>query len=251
LGDSWTWGDSLGQTVSGHNKDDTEYRLSHIYGHHLSSSLNSDFVNFAQPGWSNFAIFENIDSILSQVTNKYKQIYLVITLTENCRELCAHNMWPVRTDFSKDPESLNAFLEDYEARVLTHFKNIVIKYKNVQPLIGRNFTFSYNNNLSILKDMQPEKNWVEILSDYQGLPGYPTNLRILSQMAYNPIENYFRESDIRLFQKFKWEMLEFFSAMSDAINWLDQSTLNFKKATRHPTEMGHKLWADYLLTYFK
>ena len=36
-------------------------------------------------------------------------------------------------------------------------------------------------------------------------------------------------------------------ASSDlAVTWLEQSNLNYKKATKHPTELGHKIWADYL-----
>jgi hypothetical protein len=97
--------------------------------------------------------------------------------------------------------------------------------------------------------MQPEKNWVEILSEYQQLPGYPSDLKILSQMAYRPLEQYLR--DVKLFEQFKMEILEIFSKMSDAIDWLDESKLNNKIATRHPTELGHQLWANYLLTYFK
>ena len=31
-----------------------------------------------------------------------------------------------------------------------------------------------------------------------------------------------------------------------AVDWLLASDLNYKKATKHPTELGHQIWADYL-----
>jgi hypothetical protein len=251
LGDSWTWGDRLGGTTIGKGIDDAEHRLSNIFGHHLSKMLSSDFLNMAKPGGSNLDMFNNLNLLLPAVVNRYKQLYLVITLTENCREFSAgnKNTWPIRVDFSKDPESLNRLLEEYEARVLGCFKNAVEKFTNVKTIIGRNFTFNYKNNTSILDGMQPEKNWVEILSDYQQLPGYPPNLKILSQMAYQPLVQYLK--DVKLFKQFKMEIFELFSEMSDAIDWLDKSKLNSKIGTRHPTELGHQLWANYLLTYFK
>jgi hypothetical protein len=259
LGDSWTWGDSLGGTSIYQGTDNAKHRLSNIFGYHLSNGLSSDFLNMARPGGSNLEMFNNLNLVLPAVVNRYKQIYLVITLTENCREFWPddrvvrqsgdQNSWPIRVDFSKDPESLNILLEEYEARMLVRFKNAVKKFINVKTIIGRNFTFNYKNNTSILNGMQPEKNWVEILSDYQQLPGYPPDLKILSQIAYGPLEKHLK--DIKLFKQFKMEIFEIFSEMSDAIDWLDKSKLNNKIATRHPTELGHQLWANYLLTYFK
>jgi len=74
---------------------------------------------------------------------------------------------------------------------------------------------------------------------------------MLSQIGYMPLTQYLKEPDINLFKKFKSEIFDMFFDMTDAIDWLDKSTLNSRYATRHPTELGHKLWADYLLTYFK
>jgi hypothetical protein len=253
LGDSWTWGDSLGNTQLYLDIDDKEHRVTHIYGHHLANSLNTDFLNIARPGCSNFEIYKKLISILPEVVSRYQQIYLVVTLTENCREfhsvIHSVNSWPIQVDCSEEPSSLNKLLEDYEGRMLEHFKNAVSPYSNVKMLVGRNFTFSYAKNISILDGMQPEKIWVEILSENQNLPGYPKNLRVLSQMSYKPLEKYLK--NVSLFQKFKMEIMEIFSDMSDAIDWLDKSAFNYKIATRHPTEMGHELWAKYLLTYFK
>jgi len=41
-------------------------------------------------------------------------------------------------------------------------------------------------------------------------------------------------------------MLPYIDQALVAVKWFDQSQLNNKHATKHPTEQGHKLWAEYL-----
>jgi hypothetical protein len=84
-GDSWTWGDSLGGTTREY--DNFEYRTNHIYGHLLAKILTADFINIGLPGLDNISIINYLDKVLSNLTKPYKQIYIVITLTEIGREL--------------------------------------------------------------------------------------------------------------------------------------------------------------------
>ena len=50
IGESWTWGDSLGKTQ--HKIfDDKEFRLANVYGRRLADTLQADFLNIAKPGW--------------------------------------------------------------------------------------------------------------------------------------------------------------------------------------------------------
>jgi len=84
-GDSWTWGDSLGGTTRKY--DNFEYRTNHIYGHLLAKILTADFINIGLPGLDNISIINYLDKVLSNLTKTYKQIYIVITLTETGREL--------------------------------------------------------------------------------------------------------------------------------------------------------------------
>jgi len=83
-GDSWTWGDSLGGTNLKY--DNFEYRTNHIYGHLLAKKLSSDFINIGMPGFDNVNIVLNLNKVLSNLTKSYKQIDVVITLTETGRE---------------------------------------------------------------------------------------------------------------------------------------------------------------------
>jgi hypothetical protein len=248
VGDSWTWGDSLGQTSQ--DLDDREYRVHNIYGHLLAQQLDSDFANIALPGYNNFWMWSQLSELLPTVIDRYEQIAVVVTLTENCREWASAN-WPIRVDFSQTPSSLADLMKEFEARMFHYFKQTLDAFDKVQWIVARNFTFSFEENISILGQQHVPKTWMQIINEHQGLEGYPGNLRILSQMAYDPIARYLRHPDVRLFDQFKPELFEIFCQMSDAIDCLDLSELNHRVATRHPTEKAHQLWADYLLTHLE
>jgi hypothetical protein len=47
VGDSWTYGDSLGQTRVRDGRDDPDYRLSQVYGSLMAEELNADWINLA------------------------------------------------------------------------------------------------------------------------------------------------------------------------------------------------------------
>ena len=83
-GDSWTWGDSLGGTNLKY--DNFKYRTNYIYGHLLAKKLSSDFINIGMPGFDNVNIILNLNKVLRNLTKSYKQIDVVITLTETGRE---------------------------------------------------------------------------------------------------------------------------------------------------------------------
>ena len=85
VGDSWTWGDSLGKTTVDY--DDFDHRVNHIYGSLIAKKLNSDFINIGLPGRSNLYILTFLDQVLNSLTKPYKTIRVFFTLTESGREL--------------------------------------------------------------------------------------------------------------------------------------------------------------------
>jgi hypothetical protein len=88
IGDSWTWGDHLG-CIDWDNARNDPCRMQQIVGRHLSNLLDSDWVNIARPGCSNYWMLEqlyNIELHLNRVRDQYKKIYVVISLTEDLRE---------------------------------------------------------------------------------------------------------------------------------------------------------------------
>lgn len=85
VGDSWTWGDSLGKTTPEY--DDFDHRVNHIYGNLIAKKLNSDFINIGLPGRSNLYILTFLDQVLNSLVKTYKTIRVFFTLTESGREL--------------------------------------------------------------------------------------------------------------------------------------------------------------------
>ena len=53
----------------------------------------------------------------------------------------------------------------------------------------------------------------------------------------------------KLKKLFKKDLVEMLYQGSEGIDWLEESEFNYKKYSKHPTEKGHELWADYLLTW--
>jgi hypothetical protein len=253
-GDSWTWGDSLHGIDATQGIHDDPQRLTSVYGHLLAEKINADFVNIARCGGSNFEMYSNVLNILLYATQQYKKIYVVITLTENFREAFdptrfdniqkVSTMWiPNITDVN----CLDDFAEKYEKLMFESIKNnLISKYPDIVFLIGRNFTYSFDENKPILKSNLLEKTWIDCLVEYQQKFNYPKLLRVLSGMAFNPLTITLEK--LNLDSRFQNELINYFDLANQAIDWLLTSDLNHKKASKHPTELGHKIWSDYLYT---
>jgi len=82
-GDSWTWGASL----------DPDKRIDQIYGTRLCHKLQCDFINIGLLGGDNLSIIQAVDFVINNLSKQYKQIYVVITLTELGRETRSSFLW--------------------------------------------------------------------------------------------------------------------------------------------------------------
>jgi len=242
-GDSWTWGDSLG-TINSATKlsDDYDHRTTHIYGRLLADKLDADFLNIAKCGGSNAEIHDHIIQALSHVHNNYEKIYVFVTLTEIGREMYGDPMWI--SDGLLD-KGLDDFLQGYEWNMFRSFKKEIIdKYPAVVFKIARNFTYSFDENIAVLAKEHLRKTWVDCLAEYQNKKSYPENVRVLSSISIVPIQ--MRLKKLNIYKKLKFQFFEYFADANLAITFLEESALNYKKATKHPTEKGHEIWADYL-----
>lgn len=246
VGDSWTWGDSLcGIDIFNEDTYDKPERLNHIYGTLLSNRLNSDFVNLGECGCNNHSMLVKLTNVLKHNYLKYKKIYVVITLTENCRDINydgSFNTWVKSLN-----ENLNDFLKTYEFNMFCDFKNLFDSYKNynILFLLGRNFTYSFDENKKFMKEFHLDKIWVDCLSHNFKDP-YPTDVRFLSQTAIKPLDSFIRKNN--MFDKMADDMIKEFDLAITAKKSLDTSPYNFHRFSRHPNKLGHKLWANYLLT---
>jgi len=245
-GDSWTWGDSLGTINPEDNLfDDYNHRTEHVYGRLLADKLNADFLNIAKCGGWNSEIFDNLILALKHINTKYEKIYVFVTLTELGREIWGDPLW-IGDDFL-NIDTIDEFLKKYEENMFTSFKQLIGTYPNINFKIARNFTYSYQGNINILNKYHIEKTWVDCLNLAQDNSNeYPDDIRIMSGICMVPLHK--RLKKLGIFKRFKYQFIEYYATADLAIDWLNESSLNYKKATKHPTEEGHQIWADYLFS---
>lgn len=259
IGDSWTWGSSLGDLS-------VDYRSKHVYGRYLSEHLGCDWINYGLVGGGNNEILSELDLILQCVfdgcgfdsnhneyehlanlaTKKYQKIYVVITLTETGRDTYDTN---AKDKFTK----VKDFLIDDELHVYQKIKALKEQYKNINLIVARNFSHDFkecSNSLSI------EKNWLQLnfeVNQHRGFNNLGYTLEdirksgAVSGIALNKI----RKLNYQNYQDKKQYMIEQIDECDKLWHWLRNNPLHYNTGTCHPTEESHKLWADYLWQWIK
>lgn len=293
VGDSWTWGDSLGNTDTDH--DDFVFRTSHLFGAQLATSLQADFINVAFPGSANISLFETTcTQVLNRLTKDYCKITVIFVLTETGRELhdrfesfqqhytdnlrgkdwptfdqLLHDDYdPVALDFClmemeqkgnyfrhqlllyqhiKQAQNLEELLQNYESYIFKCLVKYMTKEQQRLPiryLVSRNFTSTFDQNIALLPhNCYVNNRWVDVIAQRGCLDPYPAAVGVVSQIGMKPLLDFV--ADMTLLDA-KAKLIELFDKANAAIDWLERSPYNNKRGTRHPNEIGHKWWADYL-----
>jgi hypothetical protein len=239
IGDSWTWGDSLGNIDMGQKiYDDYDYRTSHVYGFHLSKMLDTDWVNIGIAGGCNLLVMQEAYNFIQSIQKSYKKIFVVITLTELGRELL-------------DVYTYDAWINEFRAAVkeYTDLDDLLIKCEaytfnlinNLFPnvLVGRNFTHTYKQNKSILGNKLLPNIWTDIIATEGNLAPYPDDIKILSGMGIDPIIKFGTKIP-------KEQLINLMDCQELGFNWLTRSPYNSGAGTKHPNEQAHEWWAQYL-----
>lgn len=272
IGDSWTWGDSLGDLS-------IRYRSDHIYGKYISEHLGSDWLNYGYCGSGNNALFLVLEYILTIVSSefkkksdfaisenaiksnitllnllggflgdltktlflkKYQKIYVCFTLSETGR------------DFNKEAKGSTVveLLNQDEILLSENFKKIEKNCSNLFLITARNFSSSFNNSL---RSINLEKNWIQINFEHNYVNGFNNH-----GYTFNDINKTGTVSGIGFQEIEKLDHADKKQYIVDQIDsvdrlwyWLRNNPLNYNKATCHPTEESHRLWAEYLCQHLK
>jgi len=227
IGDSWTWGDSLCGISNIKKVHDHPDRLKKVYGFHLKESLNCDWINIAFPGTANKWIVDTAYRFkeLSKKLN-YKKIILSIGLTDMGRDF-------------KDRKNNTTSIKEWFIQKEKDYFNIIKELENCcTVVVGRNFTSSAEENLSIL-DNHLDKRWVDIGFEHTKTKTIPPN-EIFTIMWLNELKS---SSEKETF------VYDIYPNANMMINYLNESPLHFKEGTKHPNEELQKLWADYIYKY--
>ena len=240
-GDAWTRGDTLYEVDTDTSKIFEPNRVIDTYGYMLATRLESDFIRIAKNFGENFQTYTWLIKLLPNVVSKYKKINVVWTLTETN---VTYTDWLADI---KQSASLNDFFEQSEKLMFDNiYKNLIAQYPTVNFIIGRNFTYSWETNKSILGPSLCDKTWTDCLALNQTLDPYPSELRMLSSTNLDALEQKLKDDEV--YDKFKDEFLTCVSDAAVASDWLINSKFNHNTTQKNPTDIGHQIWAEYLNT---
>jgi lysophospholipase L1-like esterase len=220
VGDSWTYGDSLGKTKVRNGVDDIHYRLAHVYGNLMAERLNAGWINLALPGGSNTLMLSWLEQLLAKDL-KYKNIICTVTLTESGRH----------EDLQLIDRGLitqQRVLEKIVTTAYGQIQTLALRYPGVKFVIAHNFTDACGT-------ATVEQSWLEVMLGTTIQNG--THIVIsehIDQMNYD--------------ERFP-DVLDIMDRAHARLDLLDSCKYCFKEDSRHPNEQGHQLWAEYLLTH--
>ena len=226
LGDSWSWGDSL------------KNRIQDTYASILAEKLGFSLINNSVCGCSNFDILDRLSQELKNIdAKKYNKIIIILGLTETGRE------WHRYQIPTNDIDNKFKMIEQSTVDRIDFLSKLLPN--NVQLIVSRNFTNFYPETTLHNNKFFTRKIWCEIISQ---------KCKVEWPITYGPISGCVFESMLSRYKNdasFKSWFSEKIDLAQKTWDWLDNSPYNYKKFTKHPTEEGHVLWAEYLLFLIK
>ena len=88
--------------------------------------------------------------------------------------------------------------------------------------------------------------WQKALADYQNLER-PIRTNLVCGFVFDTLTNINKIARISNQEVFKNFCLPYIEKAMLVNQWLDSSKLNSKKGSKHPTALGHRLWADHII----
>lgn len=287
IGDSWTWGDSLGKCTA--NYDDLAARKSQCFGKKISEKLQADWLNLGFCGAGNGYLLKCLDDLISgqhvawlnqisydgirdmswplniqdvrngtctaiqeelctvhcqtsnpytQLLNKYKNVYIVLTLTETGRDAS-------RYDWMHTCREVEQYLIQEEIYNYKWLNDIISRCKH-SIVVARNFTVDFDETGSLSPCLP--KNWVEINWDNNGSNRWGSiNDLLISGPASGVVFD--MPFLVKMPNYKKWFVNQTTKA-EPLWHYLRNNSLNHNQATCHPTDQSHLLWANYILKQF-
>jgi hypothetical protein len=248
IGDSWTWGDHLGN-INWTTQYDDPVRLKSVYGKKLAEKLNADWILVAKPGCSNYWMLEKLKLFYYQIKElkpSYKRIIITIVLTEDFREfeyskeLRYTQQYFSMIDQSKD---LFDFLQKAEKHLLLQFINL-FKSLEVEYYITRAFTDFWPENIKTFENILLDKTWCDVFQTEVGFQNYQQVVPFIGQMSINGITKLINFGNKR--NVYLKNFLEIEEKITARYNFFDASWYNIKGSTWHPNPVGHEIFAEYL-----
>ena len=242
-GDSTTYGVDLGPD---------DIRINNVYGRHMANALSADFLNISQPGVSNVGIAKQIELFAEQLDLlKYQHVYVICTLsepgrkfdTDEDRHVDYYTWLENNITQSADYHKLLVWLNDScIQRIYTALAphNVTLRIgTHIADLIGVDNVKSGDLLAKTMLDVVAEHNNYEFIKGcYVVFPDSMT-IRLEHVLTLQP----------------KLKRVDFLRWFMELIDIADVRRKQIKKCggfdNYHGNELGHKLWADYILGTIK
>lgn len=243
IGDSWTWGDSLGSTSMKFN--DTKTRYKEFYTNRLAHSLDADWLMLAQCGCDNNWILNQYDVIRNAIKegfySDFDNVFVHVCMTEMFREL--ENKILAK---KLQPELIDS--KTFDDFCHTYFKRTVIDRLDFTIPKLHSFSKNFWNVDHDLKSFNfvPDV-WQQLLFDNNNI-GVQVDTPVLSGVGIYPLLNFLKKNSMK---KLVYEFTDMLVKINKICDRLAESSLNSAAGTKHPTSFGHQIWADRLYQYYK
>jgi hypothetical protein len=237
IGDSWTWGDSLGITNKAKGIVDPD-RLNLVYGKHLQNHIGShdwDWINIAMPGTANLWIADSATRFIDiRKKISYQKIILSIGLTDITRD----TIQQFDQSANGNPNgSLVDIMHQFENDIFKKIKKIETQ-SDMTVIVGRNFTNTMSDQRIGSINHHLKDRWVDISADHCKMPRPPKCL------GYHILDVLAEKDKI-------WALEHMIPNSLVMTDFLMACPLHYKKASKHPTEQSHELWAKYIWEYLE
>jgi hypothetical protein len=244
IGDSWTWGDSLGKTTTEYN--DKDARHTQFYTARLAEKLNSDWLMIAWCGVHNNWIVDQYKIIKQAIDNgyykNYDKIYVHVCLTELFREVGDKQISYITKKTNKT-KNFKEFCNSYfELTVLSRLKKLSPLPKT--HIFSKNF---WDIDVDCSEHNFVNDVWQQLLFEKTSIKDKEI-LPVVSGIGVNPLVDFLKENKLK---ELEYEFSDLLVKINKRVDNIRECPLNHKKATKHPTAEGHQIWADYLYNYYK
>ncbi len=259
VGESWTYGEALQGIGSGAGRYNLESQLDFCMGPRIAEVTGWDLYQFAIPGNCNLYMHIELDRILKHVaTLGYKQVRVVLQMTENSREIpirkTNHSSTPLKhASFTMDKwfeaaQSHDIEMKDwltiYDDYFLEHFHNTLNSFKAcpIEGVLWRNFTdLSTKKREYNFKIIEPTMiTYTGKLVNYHHTPPH-----IMNPLSFELFLKH-EGKKVKVSMDFMEEQMTLIEKMFDYIK--GNKTINpLVYHNNHPTKTGHLVWAHHLI----
>lgn len=256
VGESWTYGETFPGIGTGAGKFNLHQQLEGCMGPRMAEVTGWDLYQFAIPGNCNLYMHMELERILNHVaTLGYKQVKVVLQMTENSREFPIRwtkhaknhkiNEW---LTVGKDTKiDLYDWLAMYDETFFESFHNILSNFKAcpIEGVLWRNFTNPVSKKRDYnFKFIEPTMiTYTAKLVNHEHTPPiimnpsqYDDFLRNIGPKIEVPggiVE--FLDSQMNVIEK----MFDYIHGNKDVINLIYHNN--------HPTKIGHLVWAHHII----